>query len=195
MQLGITVVAVLTISVCSWALAEAPKAIVDRMVLKVNDSAYTQREVELYFLVKAFLREDPALLVGANNWKIRLHNFKDDALVFEDSTRMSVGMIAIPAELQKKLKAIYQNNLYRPELDRLVVVDRDLEVAAYFLRTVERHIDNIDRTGQKRRFAMRQRGKKRGDLELRHFIFFYQDAEQYRLLRPRQFIESALKAK
>ncbi|MFW7380362.1 MAG: hypothetical protein ACOH5I_16235 [Oligoflexus sp.] len=64
----------------------AKSALVDRQILEVETISYTQRQFEIYFLVKQLLlsrNEKPELVLRQENWSSALEEYKNEVLIHQ----------------------------------------------------------------------------------------------------------------
>jgi len=80
----------------------------DRLVLEINNTPYTQRQVEIYSLVKAALDAKPGTTVAvtdAKNWQDHLEGFRRDMLIEQEASRL--GGFNTTEQMQQKAAEIY----------------------------------------------------------------------------------------
>jgi hypothetical protein len=138
----------------------------DRAVLSINNTTYTQRQVEMYIVIKESLRKNTALesarIVHAGNWLEALTVFTEDMIIHQESLRLG-GLQATDQLIDRFSNLIKEKNvkspLFRATMDRLGadqvgvtrVLDTVIRVAA-FRRSKDRQatstgtpeIDDVD---------------------------------------------------
>lgn len=73
-----------------FALPRAQAEIIsDRLVLEINKSAYTQRQLELYAALRSALVSSDPTLVGQKNWHEQLELFRREMIVEQEAQRLS----------------------------------------------------------------------------------------------------------
>ena len=99
------------LSICTlilcWTLAAptsaAAQQLGDRLVVAINQVPYSQRQLELYFAVRAGIRTDTdqtGLFVDRSNWSASLALFTEDMMILQEAQRLgSFG--SVDAMLEK----------------------------------------------------------------------------------------------
>ena len=95
-----------TLILC-WTLAAPASATAqqlgDRLVVAINQVPYSQRQLELYFAVRAGIRNDAdqtGLFVDRSNWSASLALFTEDMMILQEAQRLgSFG--SVDAMLEK----------------------------------------------------------------------------------------------
>lgn len=141
----------------------------DRAVLSINNFTYTQRQVEMYIVLKESLRRNTNLestrVVNAGNWNEALSVFTEDMIVYQESQRL--GVLQAPDQLIDKFVSLIReknkkSQLFRSTMSRLGadqngvtrVLDMVIRIAA-FRRSKDRQASAIttndlpDETGDK----------------------------------------------
>ncbi len=82
-----------TFSYQGFSLGETKEILGNRMILQVNNFSYTQREIEIHFLIKTaikplFLDKEDFSLINEKNWEKQLDQFKNDMIVFIESQKL-----------------------------------------------------------------------------------------------------------
>lgn len=124
----------------------------DRAVLSINNTTYTQRQVEMYIVIKESLRKNAAIesarVVNATNWTEALTVFTEDMTIHQESLRLG-GLQAADQLIDRFSNLIKEKNaksqLFRATMERLGadqvgitrVLDTVIRVAA-FRRSKER---------------------------------------------------------
>ena len=175
----------------AWMFASvgfAEPVVVDRILLKINESAFTQRELENYMLVKAIRRSNRELVASQQNWESSVQFFKDDMLVYEESRKLRY-----PVEASTKIVEDARNIFVT------IQTDSELKSLADRLLLSEKAIQNILRMMLRvEKFKVEQRDtamdviavpqKKRVPfLEKRNFIRMYDEAMTYKRIEPSAF--------
>lgn len=118
----------------------------DRAVLSINNTTYTQRQVEMYIVIKESLRKNTALesarVVHAGNWLEALTVFTEDMIIHQESLRLG-GLQAADQLIDRFSNLIKEKNakspLFRATMERLGadqvgitrVLDTVIRVAAF----------------------------------------------------------------
>jgi len=166
----------------------AEHIVVDRIVMKINETAFTQRELENYLLVKAVRRSQKQLIATQENWEASVQLFKNDMLIYEESRKLRYP-VEIPTTLPSDVKAVQQVIETNPEMknleDRLLLNERDIDnVLRMMLRIEKFKVDQRDNAAEV--IAVPQK-KRVPFLEKRNYIRMYDDAMSYRRIQPNAF--------
>ncbi len=98
---------------CSLTNAHA-EVVSDRLVLEINKSAFTQRQMELYTALRSALGSSEPTLVDKTNWSEQLELFRREMIVEQEAQRLSSAQpnrktvqagLTILEERQKKSQA------------------------------------------------------------------------------------------
>src|SRR5690606_35170412 len=118
----------------------------DRLVIAINDTPYTQRQIEMYITIKESLRKsDNVRLIQPSDWADVVDVFTEDMIIFQESLRLGSFEPADPLVgrfLSAVKDKISQDRKFGAELKRLGVEEPDLRSA---LQTVLR-IDSYRRS-------------------------------------------------
>ncbi len=134
----------------------------DRAVLAVNNVTYTQRQIEMYIIVKESLRKntgiESARVVNAANWNEAVTVFTEDMIVYQEVLRL--GGLQTPDQLIEKFVSLIQekskkSDVFRSTMTRLGadqvgvtrVLDSVIRVAS-FRRSKDRQASTTDNTGE-----------------------------------------------
>jgi hypothetical protein len=118
----------------------------DRAVLSINNVSYTQRQVEMYIVIKESLRKNAEIestrIVNASNWSEALTVFSEDMIIYQESQRLG-GLQAPDQLIDKFVNLIREKNnkseLFRNTMGRLGadqigitrVLDMVIRIAAF----------------------------------------------------------------
>jgi len=133
----------------------------DRAVLAINGTTYTQRQIELYIVVKESLRRntgiESARVVNGSNWNEAVTVFTEDMIVYQESQRL--GGLQPPDQLierftnlineKTKKSAAFRATMTRLGADQVGmtrVLDSVIRTAA-FRRSKDRQASALDATG------------------------------------------------
>ena len=134
----------------------------DRAVLAINNVTYTQRQIEMYIVVKESLRKNTSIesarVVNAANWNEAVTVFTEDMIVYQEAQRL--GGLQAPDQLIEKFVSLIQeksnkSDVFRSTMTRLGadqvgmtrVLDSVIRIAA-FRRSKDRQASNSDSTGE-----------------------------------------------
>lgn len=162
--------------------------IVDRIVLKINDSAFTQRELETYLLVKAVRKKQRELVATQENWERAVKYFKNDMLIHEESRKLKYP-VETPATLPQDVKdiqaSLQADGEWKALADRLLINEKDIEAVVRMLLRVEKY------KGEQRETSLDTvsvpPARRVPFLEKRNYVRFYDDAMSYRRIEPRVY--------
>lgn len=160
----------------------------DRVLFKIGEASFTQREMEIYLLVRnlQFDRKEP--IANEQNWSSTLQNFKNAMLVYEESKKLHLNIEQAGLDKQvATIKNAILNDKSLTELsDRLGVDEKDIELTLLVSARVEKakHVqkENLSET------LGIPPAKKVSALDKKHFVRFFDDAETYRLIQPKAFL-------
>lgn len=180
------------------AKAEASPAVLgDRIIIEVNNTPYTQRQMELYSLVKQLLlpNDRPLVLANADTWEGILNDFEDDVVVELEALRLgsfnpSDAAVAKAEEvLNKKITASADARAAREKLKM------DRKTSMRVLTSVMR-VEAFARSKQKQTSLMNSvlseedappvtsSGDWRKDLKARAVSRYFKDAKSYVSISP-----------
>lgn len=161
---------------------------IDRILMKINESAFTQRELENYLLVKAVRKSQRQLIASEKNWYSAVRAFKDDMLIYEESRKLRYPVEAsatLPADVQYVKAAIQKDAELRILADRLLLTEKDIETILRVMLRVDKY------KGEQRENAFDTMGvppKRRVPfLDKRNSVRMYDDAMSYRHIEPNAF--------
>lgn len=186
----------IAILLTGFSLTAFARVLGDRAVLSINNVTYTQRQVELYIVIKESLRRNTAIesarVVTASNWREALTVFTEDMIVYQESLRLG-GLQAADQLIDRFATLIKEKNekspLFRSTMSRLGadqigithVLDSVIRVAA-FRRSKDRQattaaadVEELD-DGVKPSWL--------SDLEARSIVRRYEGAEQFIAIAP-----------
>lgn len=125
----------------------------DRAVLSINNFTYTQRQVEMYIVVKESLRRNASLetarVVNAGNWNEALLVFTEDMIVYQEAQRL--GALQAPDQLIDKFVSLIKEKNKKSELFRATMSRLGADQAG-----VTRVLDMVIRISAFRRSKERQ---------------------------------------
>ncbi|MBI2603513.1 MAG: hypothetical protein HYW48_10715 [Deltaproteobacteria bacterium] len=170
----------------------AETIVIDRMILKINETAFTQREVETYFLVKAVTSADYNLLPNEQTWGKVLTEFKNDILLYEESQKLRHVSPTPQADLDKTMNLLREktkHGLPGAFAERLALKEQDLLTALQIFLKVEKVRDQkATPIGSHKRSSDGRLAI--SDLEQKNYVRFFDDAEVYKLIQPNAFSPS-----
>jgi hypothetical protein len=165
--------------------AYAEPILFNRVILKVNETAYTQRQLEIYELVKSLHTSSSPLLASAENWKSLLMMFKEDLLVYEEASKLRYASHPSfnAADERQRLKKIIEGDKKLSDLaDRLSLSDADYDKTLLMIHKIvsykeKQEVNPLDVSGipPDRRVPY---------LERRVYVRFYEGAFEYRFIQP-----------
>jgi hypothetical protein len=134
----------------------------DQAVVAINNVTYTQRQIEMYIVVKESLRKntsvESARVVNASNWNEAVTVFIEDMIVYQEAQRL--GGLQAPDQLVEKFVSLIQekskkSDLFRTTMTRLGadqvgitrVLDSVIRIAA-FRRSKDRQASSTDNSGE-----------------------------------------------
>ncbi len=165
---------------------QAKPVTIDRVILKVNDSTYTQRDLEIYLLVKALAVAQSQGIATENNWQDSVQRFKTDMLAYEETFKLryaSSSKIA-DAELAKVRTLITASKELNDLSQRLVIADKDIEQSLIMLERIQKY-------NKEQKESVESQGiphERRVPLaEKRNFVRIFDDAHEYRFIQPSAF--------
>lgn len=83
------------------AQADSKKVVGDRLLVSINSTPYTQRQMEVYLAVKEGLREatkEAAPVLSAANWSAALAAFSEDMIIHQEAHRVGSFQVSESAE-------------------------------------------------------------------------------------------------
>jgi hypothetical protein len=179
---------ILFVAVATFTLprAHAETTLGDRLVVEVNKTPYSQRQVEAYVMLRDLLREKPStLLVNANNWEILFRYFTEEMAIHQEALRL--GSVQLPEENVRKALAFVQSKL-KDEPLRGYAARLGLDTSS--LNRVIGAILRVDafRTSREKQAALSSNDSKRQnwlrELFDRTIVRFYADAFRYAEIQP-----------
>jgi hypothetical protein len=134
----------------------------DRAVLAINNVTYTQRQIEMYIVVKESLRKnnsvESARVVNAGNWNEAVTVFTEDMIIYQEAQRL--GGLQAPDQLVEKFVNLIQekskkSDVFRSTMIRLgadqvgitQVLDSVIRIAS-FRRSKDRQASTSDNSGE-----------------------------------------------
>lgn len=168
------------------------KLLVDRMLLKINDTAFTQRDAETYLLLKAILQEDRTLIPSAQSWTKGLREFKNDMLLYEESQKLRHISPFTESQLNQLMGQIQKQSKEGPAGElakRLALSEGDWKDALQIFLKVEKAKNTEHSPAEKRQTS--GGNQKFSELEKKNYVRFFEDAESYKVIHPSQFRFSA----
>ncbi len=179
---------ILSLGLCmSGALsAFAERITIDRMLLKVNETAYTQRQLEVYLLVKSLRADTEPWIVSQNNWNKTLKVLKQDMLSCEETYKHRTATFAkITNEDVQSIQKLIASRPETQELSqRLAISSKDVEQSLAMLARVQRQ--NREQLEQKDFQGIPQQ-RRVASIEKRNSFRFYDGTEAYRHLQADKF--------
>jgi hypothetical protein len=166
--------------------ATAESILGDRLVVEVNKTPYSQRQVESYVMLRELLREKPSVLVvNANNWEILFRYFTEEMAIHQEALRL--GSVQLPEEGVRKALGFVQGKL-KDEPLRGYAARLGLDTSS--LNRVLGAILRVDafRTSREKQAALSNNDSKRQnwlrELFDRTIVRFYADAFRYAEIQP-----------
>lgn|GEM_PF-4553399 len=176
----------------AWAAdgGEPRKTLGDRLIVSVNSTPYTQRQIEVYLTVKEGLRDasvDSAPVLNSENWPAALNAFADDMIVHQEAHR--VGSFQVTENAEKLARGKFEkrrsgDSAFATASGRLNIDDR----------TLTRTLNTVLRTEAFRRNKERQSIVARTDddgaprwfeeIKDRAVVRYFAGAEKYVEIRP-----------
>ncbi len=134
----------------------------DRAVLAINNVTYTQRQIEMYIVVKESLRKntgiETARVVNAANWNEAVVVFTEDMIIYQEAQRL--GGLQAPDQLVERFVSLInekskKSDVFRATMSRLGadqvgitrVLDSVIRIAA-FRRSKDRQASTTETTGE-----------------------------------------------
>ncbi len=134
----------------------------DRAVLAINNVTYTQRQIEMYIVVKESLRKntgiEAARVVNAANWNEAVVVFTEDMIIYQEAQRL--GGLQAPDQLVERFVSLIQekskkSDVFRATMTRLGadqvgitrVLDSVIRIAA-FRRSKDRQASTTEAIGE-----------------------------------------------
>ena len=153
----------------------------DRLILELNRDSFSQRQAEVYLLVRSLTgsgRPVRALATDGSAWQESLEQFRDDMMVFLETRRLG-RFQPENAQIQQKAERLLWLARQRPYLKHSFTqlgIDRwtSLRTIAMVMQ-VEEFRRLKAGTGDHRWFS---------SLEQRYVVRWFDGSEQYLLIRP-----------
>ncbi len=158
LSMAVLVCALTVISMTETLLAQVG----DRAVLAINNVTYTQRQIEMYIVVKESLRKntgiETARVVNAANWNEAVVVFTEDMIIYQEAQRL--GGLQAPDQLVERFVSLIQekskkSDVFRATMTRLGadqvgitrVLDSVIRIAS-FRRSKDRQASTTETTGE-----------------------------------------------
>lgn len=177
-----------TFLLCSQFAFAQNVTFINRELLKVNENSYTQREAEIYLLVKALRKSERSFLAKEANWKRALRDYKNDMLVYEDSRKLRYTMDSgtdFKDEIKSIRKSIQEDKELRDLASRLVISDKDILNALLTLGRVDKY--KMDQNENPIESSFVHKSRRVPTLDKKSYVYFYKDAFVYRYIQPNAF--------
>ena len=176
-----------------WLFASVSHAkIGDRLIITINDTPYTQRQIEMYMTIKESLRKsDRVRLIRPVEWSVAVDVFTQDMIIFQESLRLGSFQPAdqvvdrFAGAVEQKIAS---DDHFRENLKRLGVGSRDVRGALETVLRIDSFRKSKDRqdelAGEIRDKSAR--GKKSWfiDLEERAVIRLFREGKIYKSISP-----------
>ncbi len=129
-------------------------ATLDRAVIEVNKTTFTQRSMELYFTVKSVFESNDSqtktpFFLNKENWSKYLSQFTRDMVLFKDAQRAG-SFLPSKKRLQESAQKIHQTMDQDPnlkkELHRLAVTVEDIAVTLGRVSRVQTYLASKSRS-------------------------------------------------
>ena len=174
------------LSVMTYSLHAEP-VLVNRLLIKINESSFSQREMEIYFLAKSLSLNNKDLVVTENNWPVLIRAYKDDMMLYEETRKLHYSQ-DIEKDMGKKLALVKDGIQKDPFLGgiekRLAMNDRDLEIALVALARVEKFRSEQKESTDPLKAPPNRRVP---SIEKRNYVRYFQEAGRYRYIQPQAF--------
>lgn len=164
----------------------------DRLIIAINDSPYTQRQIETHISVKESLRKgDQVRLIRPDDWASAVDVFTEDMIIFQESLRL--GSFEPADQLVDRFVGAVQERLaadkgFAANIKRLGVNERELRGALEAVLRIESFRKSKDRqdelAGQVRSTVDEGKESWFADLEQRAVIRLFKDAKIYKKIEP-----------
>jgi hypothetical protein len=162
----------------------ASPAIIDRVVLTINNIPYTQTQIERYITVKESLRDQPetAQIVNASNWNVAMDGFIADMTIHQEASKSSGFRPS--RETVEKLRVRSDKNLevapnLKAAFDRLGLSKANTETEILRIATVENYRRGRASMNGRSKDATGQWEK---ELKERTIVRFFDDAKVWKSL-------------
>lgn len=116
------------------AIANSAEILGDRVIVAINDQSYTQRQLEMYFVMRQSLLENhnfSGQLITKANWNEALTFFVEEVVLLQESDR--IGGAVVPQEqlvkLAKRSSAQFSKNGSLEKLAKQLEMDDALKEA------------------------------------------------------------------
>lgn len=179
-------ICLLFISVSCLCYAEKT---VNRMILKINNNAYTQREMETYLLVKALQKDKRSFLATAENWSESLKNYKEDMLIYEEALKLRFNFgrdTDLKETVEMIMAKVTKDKDLNPYAKRLLLIEEDYAKALSLYKNVEKYRPSLKENPSN--LAQMPPDRRVSYLERRNYSRFYDDAFTYRVIEPSLFV-------
>jgi len=130
--------------------ATANLALVDRQILEVEANSYTQRQFEIYFLVKQLLlsrNAKPDLALHQGNWEEQLQHYKSDILInqFMDQEAQRLSSLFPSKSMLETAYEMVQNRSHKVTaaqdfVNRLQIQDEEMKRALVEILKVQSYL-------------------------------------------------------
>ncbi len=160
----------------------------DRVLFKINDASFTQREMEIYLLVKALQLSQNELIATEKNWQSALLNYKNAMLIYEESKKLhlSTEQVGLDKQVLALRTMILNDKALNMLGDRLGIDDKDIELTLHISARVEK-AKNVQKESLNDSLGIPP-AKKVPILDRKNFVRIFDDAEIYRLIQPKAFL-------
>ncbi len=166
----------------------ARSILIDRLLLKINDTAYTQRDMETYLFVKALHKKNEDIFVKDKNWNASLKIFKNDMLIYEEFHKLRYTLdaqVKLSEELQQILAKIESDEDLKKLTQRLCIAETKIEQVLHMISRIEQYKTDVKESvfelpniSESHRVSV---------LEKRNSVFFYKDAGVYLFIAPNAY--------
>lgn len=161
--------------------------LVDRLVVEVNGEAFSQRDLEVYLLVKQVLQGQPPETAKfvATNWKGILAEFTEDMLIRQETDRLGSFQASVErfkTSLKQVQSAFKTQNFLRTETARLGIDNKSLVRSVTFVLRIMVYKENKER--QFPRASKTSSPVWSGRLKERAFVRIYEDARRFKKIEP-----------
>lgn len=168
-----------------------PEKIVDRIILKINKLPYTQREMEVYFLLLGHLKKDDKEIVTAFNWQEKLQKFKQKMLIFEEVRRFYKHGNNEVEKVEELFFDIKSKKSLSSFVARLKVQKQDVALAYVRYRAIKQGESQLNTSFRDVRFNSKEAEKKTMKLLEKKFEFrFYDDSFTYKEIYLQSFLKN-----
>lgn len=163
----------------------------DRVLMTVDSATYTQRDVEIYFIVKALTQADETLLVSEKNWKASIWKFKEDMLLYEEALRTNLQRddeVSFREEVQTLFADLQKSKVFKKDIERLLIDKKSFEKTFLILKKTKHQSSDSKKVSGSMRFLPKHR--QLPVLDKAYFVHFKEDAFEYKKIHPSYFKES-----